>query len=53
MAEYKSWSDDKLLRKIDQESEMAGLAFQDNDRKDAVKRLALAERYWEELRSRR
>lgn len=53
MAEYKSWSNEKLRREIDHESQEAGWAFYNKDREDALRRVALVERYWEELCSRR
>jgi len=46
-------SEEKLKRKADQEWEMAGLARQDGDSKDAQKHTSNAMEYDEELERRR
>lgn len=50
--DIKSWSTEKLNRKIDQEYEMASLAAQNGDRADANRRMALVNRYKAEIRER-
>jgi hypothetical protein len=50
--EYLTWSIEKLLRKIDQEYEMAGCARQDEDKVDEMRRLKLVELYRAEIRER-
>lgn len=52
MNDYKTWGTEKLLRKIEQEGEMASLAFCDGDKKDGFRRLKLTELYQDEVRSR-
>jgi hypothetical protein len=47
------WSDEKLRRKADQESEMASMAASDGDKEDAARRFALMKAYREELARRR
>jgi hypothetical protein len=51
--DFSNWSDDKLRRKMDQAWEMAGLARQDGDTRDAERRMKEAEQYRQELRNRR
>lgn len=47
-----NWSNEKLHRKAGQHWEMAGLAQQDNDMTDALKHIALARKYEQELKAR-
>lgn len=49
----KELSEAQLWRKADQCSEMASLAYSENDPKDAAKYLALEKACMEELRERR
>ncbi len=50
MTDYLTWSIEKLRRKADQHWEMAGLARQDNDPKDAENHTTLARRYEARIR---
>ena len=53
MAEnYSEMSTEKLRRKLDQAYDMAGLARQDGDHKDAARHMANVEKIKEELASR-
>lgn len=45
MEKIELWTDEKLHRKRDQAFEMASLAMQDGDKKDAERRMAEAEEY--------
>ena len=45
----KSWSDEKLSRKIRQEKDMARRAAADNDMEDCTRRMNLATAYGKEL----
>jgi hypothetical protein len=51
--EYKAWSLEKLLRKADQEWDMAGLARTDGDLKDAAEHTRRARLYVDEARERK
>jgi hypothetical protein len=50
--EFRSWSSDKLQRKMNQEWDMAGLAHRDSDPKDAARHTELARKYAAELHRR-
>lgn len=53
MEDLSNWEDEKLRRKRDQEQEMASMALSDGDKADYQRRMALAERYYQELLKRR
>jgi hypothetical protein len=51
--DYKSWTDEKLICKADQEQEMASLAAQDGDGRGMEIHYQKAQQYENELKSRR